>query len=715
MKTRFTALLVLTILLAAAPAAPIRTTEAAAPGNQVALAVDKGYTLDLKQWNVSNNGEQAKTTTEGINKALVWAGQNGWKKVVLPAGMYLIDRDSRINMVSDMEFELDPKAVIQKETNSMERYETLYIGPGVSNVTLRGGTYRGDKDTHEYKGGGTHESGYGILVEGATNVVIDGVKAENFTGDGICIGAADHYVVSLYPEDFEKGSINHEGKAIDSQIEIRSRILSKTKLKSLNLLNRSALQLARPKNLSVTAMFNLYFYTNTGVLAGKLTQQQFAYSDLIIPPHAAYFRVVFRQAGLKGVQVGVYAQAKSKDIIVRNSEISFNRRQGITVGGADKVLIENNKIHDIAGTAPQSGVDLEGGYFPNSRIRIVRNTFYNNKAYDVILYDGRHAVVDGNTFGSAGAFGLVSTDSFRQALITNNIFKGSNVLMSQEVSFKNNAMEEGWAKFTGPRTVVQNLDMKDSTLTVESNAANGVTLSDIRMVNNRKQDYALVVNGKAVQIKDVTITGPTILRSIAGTGAKGTVFERLTISDYNGYYGLDLPLGMYNRCVFVAGNPDDPDHFDDSNDSGHSGPVANKPGRYEFNKCSFKSHGSGLIIANPETEAVIDQSEFHIESALKKGHAAIYVESANQVWITRNRIQALKLKDPEVALIKLNNYGARGSVSDVSSAIIRGNQIKTNIRAKGISTVDAGIGASSYEISDNVLVKAVLELRAVER
>lgn len=61
--------------------------------------------------------------------------------------------------------------------------------------------------------------------------------------------------------------------------------------------------------------------------------------------------------------------------------------------------IENNDIHDIKGIAPQSGIDLEAGFYPNTNITINNNKIYNNERYNVILFDGEDVIVEGNYLG----------------------------------------------------------------------------------------------------------------------------------------------------------------------------------------------------------------------------------------------------------------------------------------------------------------------------
>jgi len=67
------------------------------------------YELELKRWNVSNNGTRPNETTKGINDAFSWAKENGYRTFSIPDGTYSIakgnaenDSHARINMLSDM-------------------------------------------------------------------------------------------------------------------------------------------------------------------------------------------------------------------------------------------------------------------------------------------------------------------------------------------------------------------------------------------------------------------------------------------------------------------------------------------------------------------------------------------------------------------------------------------------------------------------------------
>ncbi|MBC8081147.1 MAG: right-handed parallel beta-helix repeat-containing protein [Gorillibacterium sp.] len=660
------------------------------------------YRVELPRWGIHSDGTEPEATTKGINQAIRWARDSGYEGVLLPAGTYLISKDSRIELVSHMRFELDHAAVIQKESNSHERYDTLYIGEDVSHVTIRGGTYRGDREDHDYSSGETHEGGYGIVVIGGSHIIIEEVTASHFTGDGIYIAAQDHYIDTLYTADLEPGGIDQSGKAVPDSQRIRSINKTKTSLRKSIFSERRVIQIARPQNLAKDSRFDIFFYTENGGFLKAENNLEFAYSNIPIPSKADYYRVVFKQTGTKGVSVGSYAQVVAKDVVVRHSEMAFNRRQGISVSGGEQILIENNTIHDTSGTAPESGIDLEGGFLPNQSIQIKSNYFYNNKAYDIILFDGKDAIVEGNRIESKDAIGLASTELFTGAVVTGNTFVDNKVLVERDLNFTNNTLMNVYAKFSGSNVIVEGLHMTDSTLTIDAKTTNGVEVNNVRMINHLKQEHALIVNGSAVKITNLTITGPTLLRSLTGSGAKGTVFTGLRIVDYNGIYGLDLPQGTYR------------DSFFQSDETGDAGAVINQTGRFIFVGCQFISAGTGLTIANAESEIELHHSSIKITASIGYGKAAIYVQAAQGIALTNNEINAEQLTDTNLAIIKINEYGASDKAYDVKNVLIKGNRITTNLLVKGISTIDAGIGAPPYDISDNKMTNAELELRVVD-
>ncbi|MGO4546011.1 right-handed parallel beta-helix repeat-containing protein [Paenibacillus sp. 2TAB23] len=660
------------------------------------------YLIELSKFGIHNDGTHPVETTKGINKALQWAAQNGKTTTSLPPGTYLIDKASRINMVSHMVFELPMDAVLQKETNAKESYTLMYLGYGIDHVTLRGGTYAGDRETHDYSKKehsytpGTHEGGYGILTEGAKNVTIDGVKAINFTGDGLILGGKNTLAQDLYEGHFIFGDIDDKGKNISNSKKIRT----KKPLTFANAIFKTETMFELTNAIKLPQTFDIIFYKSNGTFIKKLKKVKIR--DLIqIPAGATQFHIVFEQASKKNAYVEFWNRSVSKDVVVKNSEFAYNRRQGITVGGADRVLIENNKLHHIKGTMPQSGIDLEGGFGENgnrnSNVTIRNNHFYDNASYDLILYDGKDAIVEGNHFASKGVIGLAISEPFTGATIKDNHFDGTRIVAAHDAVFIGNKMNDSSTTINGPNITIDGMTFTDSLFSISASKAFGVSVSNVTINNNEKSDSGLSIWGKPIRLKNVTINGKGKLRVVSGGASEGSVFDNLKVIGFNTDYGLSLPPATYNQCVFEG-----------AASSGKFGSInLTLAGKYVFDGCSFQSpetlntmlHGD-----HPKLDVTIKNSKFEL-----LGNAqAISIQSAKNVLLENNTIEAEKLTSNKMEIIRINDYWKRTEKHDVLKAVIRGNTIKTNVAAIGIATLYAGTGAPAYLIENNTLYTAKL-------
>ncbi|MCU6709614.1 right-handed parallel beta-helix repeat-containing protein [Paenibacillus sp. J5C_2022] len=661
--------------------------------------------IDIGKWGIKNDGTSPKETTSGLNKALQWAHSTGIAAVTLPPGNYLIDKDSHIEMVSDIVFQLPDDAVLLKETNGKENYEIMVVGFGVSNVTIRGGVYRGDKDTHDYSGkdhphsAGTHEGGHGIALRGANAVTIEGVKAEQFTGDGLFITGTGTLTKDLYENHFITGGIDGNGKPVEAAGKIRTK--EPVSLEHDIFKQQGVFELSNAQQLNRS--YDIYFYNGAGKLLEKLTDKKVR-DIMTIPDGASSFHLVFNQPGYKKAYIEVWNRVVSSDVVVKDSEFAYNRRQGISVVGGDGILIVNNELHHMKGTMPQSGIDLEGGFgengHRNSNIMIRSNQFHNNASYDLILYDGRDALVENNYMGSKGAIGLAVSEPFTGALIRNNHFDGTRIIAYHDVVFKDNRLNDGYTTLTGPNIVIDGMSLTNATLSIGASEPFGVRASDVNIrITNPEVEAGLSLWGKRIRLDRVTIEGVPKLRSVQGGIEPGSIINDLRVVGYNPKYGLALPPATYNRCYFEGAEGDS---FGSAGISGE--------GKYLFSDCTFvsnKTAGANVAAGHANLDLTIKNSTFRLNG----NTSAITIDAAKQLSLLNNSIIAESLTSDKVELIRLNNYWHREEPHDILQATITGNILETNIDAVGISTMYAGKDAPPYIVKDNELGIAKLQVK----
>lgn len=158
---------------------------------------DKDYTIELERWDIPNNGTEPVKTTDNLQAAIDWASAEGFGKIHLPAGHYLIGKFGNavfqrgINLKSNMAFLLDKDAIIEMAPNDKWNYYAIEI-KRQTNVVISGGTIIGDRDKHVYtpnkNGSVYHDGGHLIaIINESENVTVENVELTKATGDGILL------------------------------------------------------------------------------------------------------------------------------------------------------------------------------------------------------------------------------------------------------------------------------------------------------------------------------------------------------------------------------------------------------------------------------------------------------------------------------------------------------------------------------------------------
>lgn len=234
---------------------------------------DNSGIINNQYFGIKSDGTDAKQTTKGICDAIEYANKNNIEYVKLEEGRYLINGEGEryeekgIILKSNITLDLN-NSIVMHEPCSSERYTIINLY-NVENVTVCNGQIIGDRDRHDYnKIKGSHQWGFGVEINGSSNIQIHNLQINNTTGDGIVISGA-----------YDNG-----------------------KMKTCN------------------------------------------------------------------------------NIDIKNNNISCSRRQGISVTTGTNINIYQNEIHQISGTAPQTGIDLESDFTSDSieSVRIYDNIFYGS-------------------------------------------------------------------------------------------------------------------------------------------------------------------------------------------------------------------------------------------------------------------------------------------------------------------------------------------------
>ena len=156
------------------------------------------YTIELSRWNIPSNGTQSVRTTDQLQAAINWAVDQGFSKITIPNGHFLIGKNGTFNyqagivLPSNIELNLSPNTLLEMATNNKWNYCVIAV-TGKTDVTIRGGTIKGDRNTHIFTprprdGKTAHDEGHAICLQSGTKrVLVENMRIHSVTGDGLLL------------------------------------------------------------------------------------------------------------------------------------------------------------------------------------------------------------------------------------------------------------------------------------------------------------------------------------------------------------------------------------------------------------------------------------------------------------------------------------------------------------------------------------------------
>ncbi|MBQ5608404.1 MAG: right-handed parallel beta-helix repeat-containing protein, partial [Oscillospiraceae bacterium] len=362
------------------------------------------YVLELLKYGISSDGSNAESTTKGINQAIADAVANGYSTIVFPKGEYLIAAESQIEITGQLTVDFN-NSVLRKEANANASYVMVNIS-GDHNV-VKNATLYGDRETHDYSSGGTHEWGIGIDITADSRfTVIENVDIFDTTGYGINTSVMHNQIEPIRDRPLEAGCYDTStGELVESTthtvlgytLDITDSAI-KNDMFILGGNGYCAHGIAEPLT------FYMSFYDENETYIGfsrayRLYDNVDLESLLYWYPTLRYIKFSIENTDTEtSVTLELRSSYTSDDITIKNCEIARCRTLGIAITGGKRILVENVSIHDIGGAAPGYGVDIEDGYQLNQYIVFRSCEFYNNKFGDIIVAKARDVLVENCRF-----------------------------------------------------------------------------------------------------------------------------------------------------------------------------------------------------------------------------------------------------------------------------------------------------------------------------
>lgn len=150
------------------------------PNSLISMRVPEDNQGNLNIRDAGAAGDGITDDTSAIQRAL-----KASNRIVIPKGIYMINTKVGLKVSSNQSISFEKGATFKAIPNSEDFYRILDIS-NVSNVSITGGIFIGDRYSHLSKSG---EWGTGIRIDAnSQSISIKGSRFEKFWGDGLYIG-----------------------------------------------------------------------------------------------------------------------------------------------------------------------------------------------------------------------------------------------------------------------------------------------------------------------------------------------------------------------------------------------------------------------------------------------------------------------------------------------------------------------------------------------
>jgi len=406
--------------------------------------------------------------------------------------------------------------------------------------------------------------------------------------------------------------------------------------------------------------------------------------------------IIKREAGSTDESSLVCVRNGVENVVVEGGQYEGSSNtlseNGFVVDGANNVIIQAARIQDLSGSA----VQVKGG----TNVKVDDNRIYRIGQSAIDLQTGNGATVLYNRVENASVGIAVENTYGTDAVLYKNLLENASLSVKGSAIVEENDVRNAQVTFQGAGIHIQTLDTLNTSVLMDSSEEYGITGDDLVLSydnDNNTVINPLVLNGKPVRLSNVSMVGKANGPQLSGNVEDGSVFENFYI-DYNADYTIDLPRGHYTYCAFYALG------------DGNEGIAVSKDGDYSFSECTIKGNQTAMTVDNEQATVSLQYVDFVQKKTANVGEATVDVKAAQRFSLVDSTIDATTNQNTNFSLVKIGTNDEQGEAT-VHDVLLQNNRFYAPFAMEGVTTIDAGIDAPAYTISDNVLYNATIHAK----
>lgn len=392
-------------------------------------------TVNPVDYNISIDKTNAENTTKGIQKALDFAANNNYKKIIFPKGEYLVCGDyGKITFPNITEIDFSESIMYFDWGSCTEAGYTMLIMKGCDNLTLKNLTTYGEKFIKD--GGNTFDCTISLLDCYRCKII--NCHFWYSPGFNACLGFERTAMKGgLTLANIEVGGLDEVGEndtRTENVYRSKNMIDISTIKDNIGLGNMQGYQGYKYMN---SRLYDLYFFDENKTFISKL-KYCVQYQLYEKPANAKYAKVAFYQNFMPSNVdpdfssiAHFYSLTQVKECTFKDCSFKYNVMTGMSPQGGIRLNIQNCIFEDNGFSDPYSHIDWEDGRI-HIQGHILRNNQFIRKTggrCNLAMLNGRDIAFHDNIV-IGGSF--YNTGEMQNARIYRNQFIGTSVSLNSK-------------------------------------------------------------------------------------------------------------------------------------------------------------------------------------------------------------------------------------------------------------------------------------------
>lgn len=476
---------------------------------------DKVLNPDLAQFKISSDDTHPVETTAGLTEMLKFAGERGYRKVVLPkGGRYRIDENSTVKMATRLTLDMNGSTFKLNPNANSGALMLEFVNCFDSHVI--NGTFEGDIKEHDYANSPKNAEWINCMSisENCEYCSVADVLIKDVTGYGTCTNHRHSFTRSQDVGEFLQGDVDEQGRDVPSEIRTTSKkfVTVDEYVKSCGFM-QLGIYLGYQGNSAGHWVYKAHFYDADKKYIESI--EGYLYRRLYPPANAKFARFTLL-SDAKPANLAVYNFRSPYNCAFINIKHENIRCVGMALSGFVNLLVEGCTFENCGQKLARCAFDAEDGWDLMQDLTFRKNVFGTNPANEFLTCGGHNFMMENNTMK---AYIWERTNSY--------VFRG-NTLKSAEYRV-GRGMRTGFVR-------------------VQNNTHQGVAA--IRMTaNDSDRDYCM--NGNVCE-NGISMTGRNVYAfrcKISGGAISGKAVDCDISKVSNGGGWFDIQNSRVNNCT----------------------------------------------------------------------------------------------------------------------------------------------------------------------